>query len=613
MNDSVLVEALRAGDPGALAALYDTYAESLYGYARAMLDSSDNAQVALRDTLIAAEAHVHALADPERLRVWLYALARGECMRRRSVVPAGDGQPTVPAPPVEPDAPDADLRLVAVNAVAALPDDEREVLDLLTRHAIPEGELAAVLGVAPAEAEQSRQAASARLQRLVTAEILARNGQGGCAGRAAVLEGFSGDLDAGTRARLLDHLDGCPSCAPHGERQVSAAKVFTLLPRPVPPETLRVRVMSCFIDPELLPYRRFVARRTGLLDTDGFPLREIKGDRRWPQALAGAVAAVAIGIGVIVLLNALNGMDDRLSGVIYGALPAPKGSSGQKSQAPEGSEAAESPAGLTPVAEGGPTLPARPPGSAVPVAIVRPGPPGLPRVPAPSPLPPGRTPAPSSPAPAPSGGSSTPPATSPAATPPPVGTPVSPRPPRQRPPDDPAPRPSHQHGHGRTPCPSTTPTAPSATPSALPSAPPSAAPTAVPSSSPAPTGDPSPTAAPSAGHGHGRHGGPGGVRRPEGGSQRQWLQAPDRKHGTTAGHDASGTHDPDGEPLTPAPSARPARGSSASSARPVRPTPASSARPVRPTPASSARSVRPIPASSARPARPISVPSARPS
>ncbi|MEV4185448.1 hypothetical protein AB0J28_28905 [Streptosporangium canum] len=42
-----------------------------------MLGGPDGAQVALRDTLIAAEAHVHALADPGRLVTWLYAPARG--------------------------------------------------------------------------------------------------------------------------------------------------------------------------------------------------------------------------------------------------------------------------------------------------------------------------------------------------------------------------------------------------------------------------------------------------------------------------------------------------------------------------------------------------------
>src|SRR4051794_20908910 len=128
MNDGVLVEALRARDPGALAALYDTHAEGVYRYCWVMLAGPDGAQVALRDTLIAAEALVGSLADPERFRTWLYGLARGECLRRCTPPDAAPAQ-TEPAPPLmashvtapfmspAADSADADLRIVAQSAV----------------------------------------------------------------------------------------------------------------------------------------------------------------------------------------------------------------------------------------------------------------------------------------------------------------------------------------------------------------------------------------------------------------------------------------------------------------------------------------------------------------
>ncbi|MFD2357381.1 RNA polymerase sigma factor [Nonomuraea ferruginea] len=98
MNDRVLVEALRAGDPGALAALYDAHAESVYRYCRCLLRDADSAQVALRDALIAAEAHAGLLADPGMLRPWLYALARSECRRRRIAGPQPAGEALAGAP-----------------------------------------------------------------------------------------------------------------------------------------------------------------------------------------------------------------------------------------------------------------------------------------------------------------------------------------------------------------------------------------------------------------------------------------------------------------------------------------------------------------------------------
>lgn len=73
MNDGVMAEALRARDPDALAALYDRYAEPIYQYCCALLGDPDSAQVALRDTFIAAEALIGSLADPAMFRPWLPA------------------------------------------------------------------------------------------------------------------------------------------------------------------------------------------------------------------------------------------------------------------------------------------------------------------------------------------------------------------------------------------------------------------------------------------------------------------------------------------------------------------------------------------------------------
>src|SRR5690606_31166171 len=84
MNDRGLVDALRARDANALAELYDKYAESVYRYCWTLTGGPDGAQVALRDTMLAVEARIHAPTDPARFKVWLYALARGECLRRRS-------------------------------------------------------------------------------------------------------------------------------------------------------------------------------------------------------------------------------------------------------------------------------------------------------------------------------------------------------------------------------------------------------------------------------------------------------------------------------------------------------------------------------------------------
>ncbi|MEV0235112.1 hypothetical protein [Nonomuraea sp. NPDC050786] len=319
MNDRVLVEALRARDPDALSALYDTYAESIYRYCWSLLLSADGAQVALRDTLIAAEAHADALAEPDRLRAWLYALARAECMRRRAAAPPGAAEALAEAPPLD-DPADGDLRIMAWNAVQSLPVAEREVLELTYRHSLSASELVLVLGTR--QVEPLLEGARELLSDAITAEILARKGPYDCPRRAAMLAGFSGELTQDMRERLVRHLPRCEVCAPHRHREVSPTKVFGLLPGEALPDSLRIRVMSCFVDPELLPYRRYVARRTAALGAAGFPVSAQNGAQGWTKALASALAAVAAVVAIVVIFQQLDAGGGGVSGVATAAFPA---------------------------------------------------------------------------------------------------------------------------------------------------------------------------------------------------------------------------------------------------------------------------------------------------
>ncbi|MEU4410102.1 sigma factor [Streptosporangium sp. NPDC023963] len=318
MTDSVLVAALCARSPGALADLYDSYAESVYRYCRSMLATSDAAESALLGTFIAAEAHIHALADSRRLEAWLYALARGECVRRH----LAEGRDSLVPAPVFAAGGDADLRVMAWNATRSLSAGDREVLDLSCRHGFGPMDLAAVLGVTPKVAGALYESARERLRDVVTAEVLVRKGPYDCASRARMLTGFTGELTPEARERVIRHVNRCDTCAPHRVRQVSAAKVFDLLPLVALPPTLRAWVMSHFTDPERVPYRRDVARLAGPLDGAGFPAGRGRGSRR-PYALAGAAAAVAaVAALALVLAQSVVDPGGPGSGVASGTFPA---------------------------------------------------------------------------------------------------------------------------------------------------------------------------------------------------------------------------------------------------------------------------------------------------
>jgi len=464
MNDGILVDALRARDPGALAALYDTYAEGVYRYCRAMLGSPDGAQVALRDTFVAAEALVGSLGDSAKFRPWLYALARGECLRRLmpgEPTPVDTGPLPVMTPP-NGDPGDADLRNVAWSAVMGLDPRDREVLELATRHELSGAEVAAVLGTGERYAEGLRETAVARLRDAVTAEILARQEPRGCHRLAGILAGFGGDLPREMRDRVTRHRARCEICSRRGIKQISAAKVFALLPEITLPGALRVRVLSCFIDPELVPYRRFVARRIGPLDISGFPRSGIRGEGRVAQAIAGTVAAVAaVAAVVLVLAQVVGSPEERITTITARRVPVPSGTSVVAAPPPaQAAKPERTPTLIMPVAEETPidSLGPRKLVAAVPGVPNRPQPtpeplpaptwskpqgpfhpPSWPHRPTPRPT----SPAPTTPTPTPTPTHTPTPEPSEPTTPP-----TAPTPPTEPPTSHPRPPHEHQHGSG---------------------------------------------------------------------------------------------------------------------------------------------------------------------
>jgi RNA polymerase sigma factor (sigma-70 family) len=81
-SDANLVAGHLAGDPGALAGIYDRYADSLHDTAAAMLNDRSEAADVLQDVILVAAERLEQLRDPERLKPWLFAILRNEVYRR---------------------------------------------------------------------------------------------------------------------------------------------------------------------------------------------------------------------------------------------------------------------------------------------------------------------------------------------------------------------------------------------------------------------------------------------------------------------------------------------------------------------------------------------------
>jgi DNA-directed RNA polymerase specialized sigma24 family protein len=128
MQDQQVVAAIVAGDPEGIAEAYDRYAAPLYAYCSFMLPGPGDAAAAVRDTFLVATVRLEGLRDPGKLRSWLLAVARNECLRRRSAAGVRSPLPKVPRSASGDDAPPA-VELPAVELPAGL---RRQVLTACT-------------------------------------------------------------------------------------------------------------------------------------------------------------------------------------------------------------------------------------------------------------------------------------------------------------------------------------------------------------------------------------------------------------------------------------------------------------------------------------------------
>ena len=134
-----MVAAVAAGDPRGIADAYDRYAVPLYSYCRSLLPEPADAADAVQDTFLIATAKLSGLRHPDKLRAWLYAVARNECYRRlrsgkltSALEEAADL--TADAVDVSSAVEQAELRQLVRDALGGLNPGERDVVELSLVH-----------------------------------------------------------------------------------------------------------------------------------------------------------------------------------------------------------------------------------------------------------------------------------------------------------------------------------------------------------------------------------------------------------------------------------------------------------------------------------------------
>ena len=311
MRDSEVVAAIVAGNPEGLAEAYDRYASPLYTYCRSLLREPADAADAVQDTFVIAASRLAELRDPNRLRPWLYAVARNECHRRLRARTVQVTTPLDEMPDVSDTSADVsgeaerdELRTLLRSAVRGLNSGEQDLIELQLRQGLDAAEIAAMLGVSRNHAHALLSRARDQLEISLGALLVARSGREDCAALNTMLADWDGQLNVLMRKRINRHIENCPVCGERKKRELAPALLLGLAPlaAAVPPG-LREQVLRLASSntPDAAAHRASVAQRTAPFGHHGFPKPLDPPKSSWWQTRSGQAAAAAAAAVVAAL------------------------------------------------------------------------------------------------------------------------------------------------------------------------------------------------------------------------------------------------------------------------------------------------------------------------
>jgi RNA polymerase sigma factor (sigma-70 family) len=331
MRDSEIVASIVAGEPAGLATAYDKYSADLYGYCQSLLQDPNDAADAVQDTFVIAASKLGGLRDPERLRAWLFAVARNECMHRLKT--RNVAAPLQDAPEQADDSVDvggeaerAETVALVRAAVGGLNDGERDVITQLW-HGLDVPEVAAVLGVSRNHAYTLFARARDQLEASVAVLLVGRVGRRDCATLDSLLGDWDGRLTALLRKRVGRHIDRCEVCSDRRRRELTPSLLYGLSPAAVlamagmhklslltagqaagPLSVVRDTILRVAADPasHATAYAHVAAGSTQSFGASGFPkppphhgYLNILQRPHVPMTVAGGTAVTAAAVAVV--------------------------------------------------------------------------------------------------------------------------------------------------------------------------------------------------------------------------------------------------------------------------------------------------------------------------
>ncbi|MEV6692752.1 sigma-70 family RNA polymerase sigma factor [Micromonospora sp. NPDC051196] len=236
-DDTALVEAMRRGERAGLEGMYRRYADRLYTYARTMVRDPEAAADAVHDAFLTAGQRIGQLREPDRLRSWLYAIVRNECLRQlrersRSLPLDEAGEPVADAADPATGVNAEQVRALVHTAVAALSPGDREVVHLAIRHNLSTVDIGAALGVPANHAHARLSRARSQLERALGALLVARTGARDCPTLAGLIDGWQGRLTPTLRKRVSRHIESCAVCGLLRREHLSPAALLSAYTAP---------------------------------------------------------------------------------------------------------------------------------------------------------------------------------------------------------------------------------------------------------------------------------------------------------------------------------------------------------------------------------------------
>ena len=223
--DTELLAAVHRGEPRALDELLARHEKSIYRFGLRMCGNEEDARDVLQETLLAAFRGIGEFRGDARLSTWLFQIARSFCTKSRR---RGAGEPAqheaLDAPEalqhaVQGAAPDARAHAREIGralqaAIAALPEQSREVVVLRDVEGLSAEEAAEVLGLDVGALKSRLHRARLELrERLAGLLEPAESGTGPCPELAHELSAYAAsDIDQATCAAVEAHLARCPRC-----------------------------------------------------------------------------------------------------------------------------------------------------------------------------------------------------------------------------------------------------------------------------------------------------------------------------------------------------------------------------------------------------------------